>query len=96
MPTYISLCRWTLQGAAKIKESPTRLDVAKKALEADGVKLLGFYMVMGSHDIVILCEAPNDEVIAKAMLRTVSQGGISTETSRAFTEDEYRKIIGSL
>jgi uncharacterized protein with GYD domain len=96
MPTYISLCRWTIQGASKVKESPVRLDVARKALEADGVKLLNFYMVMGSHDLVIVCEAPSDEVMAKAMLRTMSQGGITTETSRAFTEDEYRKIIGSI
>jgi uncharacterized protein with GYD domain len=73
-----------------------RLDVAKNALAADGVKLLNFYMVMGSHDLVIVCEAANDEVMSRAMLRTMSQGGITTETSRAFTEDEYRKIIGSL
>jgi uncharacterized protein with GYD domain len=45
---------------------------------------------------VIISEAPNDEVMAKAMLRTLSQGGITTQTSRAFTEDEYRKIITSL
>jgi uncharacterized protein with GYD domain len=96
MPTYISLCRWTTQGAQAIKESPARLDAAKKALMADGVKLLQFYMVTGSHDIVIISEAPNDEVMAKSMLRTLSQGGITTQTSRAFTEDEYRKIIKSL
>jgi uncharacterized protein with GYD domain len=70
--------------------------VAKKALEADGVKLLNFYLVMGVHDLVIVCEAPTDEAMTKAMLRTMSQGGITTETSRAFTEDEYRKIVGSL
>jgi uncharacterized protein with GYD domain len=96
MPTYISLCRWTQQGAHAIKESPSRLDAAKKALAADGVKLLNFYMVTGSHDIVIISEAPNDEAMAKSMLRTLSQGGITTQTSRAFTEDEYRKIIASL
>jgi uncharacterized protein with GYD domain len=72
------------------------LDAAKKALAADGVKLLNFYMVTGSHDIVIISEAPNDEAMATSMLRTLSQGGITTQTSRAFTEDEYRKIITSL
>jgi hypothetical protein len=30
------------------------------------------------------------------MLKTISQGGITTQTSRAFTEDEYRAIVGSL
>ncbi|MGH9560735.1 MAG: GYD domain-containing protein [Edaphobacter sp.] len=96
MPTYISLCRWTQHGVQTIKDSPARLDAAKKALAADGVKILHFYMVTGSHDLVFITEAPNDEVMAKSMLRTLSQGGITTQTSRAFTEDEYRKIIKSV
>jgi uncharacterized protein with GYD domain len=96
MPTYISLCRWTTLGTHNIKESPARLDAAKKALAADGIKLLNFYMVTGAHDIVIISEAPSEEAMAKSMLRTLSQGGITTQTSRAFTEDEYRKIIAGL
>ena len=96
MPTYISLCKWTQQGIKTVKESPTRLDGAKKGLAKDGVKILNFYMVTGAYDIVLICEAPNFEVMAKAMLATRSVGSITTETSRAFTEDEYRAIIGSL
>ena len=30
MPLYVTLLRYTQQGAAKIKESPSRLDAAKK------------------------------------------------------------------
>jgi uncharacterized protein with GYD domain len=52
--------------------------------------------VTGAHDLVIISEAPSDEAMAKSMLKTISQGGITTQTSRAFTEDEYRAIIGSL
>ncbi len=96
MPTYISLCKWTQQGVKTVKESPTRLDGAKKGLAKHGVKILNFYMVTGVYDLVIVCEAPNFEVMAKAMLSTMSVGSITTETSRAFTEDEYRAIIGSL
>jgi uncharacterized protein with GYD domain len=96
MPTYISLCRWTQQGVQNIKESPNRLDAAKKAFAADGIKILNFYLVTGTHDLVIVSEAPNEEVMAKAMLSTMSKGGITTQTSRAFTEDEYRAIIKSL
>jgi uncharacterized protein with GYD domain len=96
MPTYISLCRWTQQGAQTIKESPARLDAAKKGFAAEGVKILHFYLVTGTHDMVIVSEAPNDEVMAKVMLSTMSKGGITTQTSRAFTEDEYRKIIKSI
>jgi uncharacterized protein with GYD domain len=96
MPTYISLCRWTQQGAQTIKESPARLDAAKKSLAADNVKILHFYLTTGSHDMVLIADAPNDEAMAKAMLSTISQGKITTQTSRAFTEDEFRKIVRSL
>jgi uncharacterized protein with GYD domain len=96
MPTYISLCRWTQQGAQTIKDSPARLDAAKKSLAADNVKILHFYLTTGSHDMVLIADAPSDEAMAKAMLSTISQGKITTETSRAFTEDEYRKIVRSL
>jgi uncharacterized protein with GYD domain len=96
MPTYVTLARWTTQGAQTVKESPSRLDAAKKAFAADGVKILHFFMTMGTHDMLIIAEAPNDEVVAKAMLSQLSKGGITTQTSRAFTEDEYRKIIGGL
>jgi uncharacterized protein with GYD domain len=96
LPTYISLCRWTQQGVSTIKESPARLDAAKKSFAKDGVKIVNFYLVTGSHDMVIISEASNDEVMAKAMLSTMSKGGITTQTSRAFTEVEYRALIKSL
>jgi len=96
MPTYISLCRYTQQGVQTIKESPARIDAARKALAADGVKLLHMYLVTGSHDIVLIAEAANDEAIAKAMLTTTLKGNVTSQTSRAFTEDEFRKIVKSL
>jgi uncharacterized protein with GYD domain len=96
MPTYISLCRWTVQGVTTIKESPTRLDAAKKAFAEAGIKVLSFYLTTGTHDMVIITEAPDDTAIAKAMLSTISKGTITTQTSRAFTEDEYRALINSL
>ena len=40
MPTYISLCRWTTQGATTIKDSPAWLDAAKTAFASAGVKIL--------------------------------------------------------
>jgi uncharacterized protein with GYD domain len=96
MPTYISLCRWTQQGAQTVKESPARLDAAKQGFAKNGAKILNFYLVNGAHDMVIISEAPSDEVMAKVMLSAISQGKITTQTSRAFTEDEYRALIQSL
>ena len=96
MATYISLIQYTQQGLATIKESPKRLDMARKAFEQAGAKIKEFYLVMGEYDIVIVAEAPNDEAITKTSLLLASKGNVRTRTSRAFTEPEYRKLIDSL
>lgn len=96
MPTYVTLARWTNQGLQNVKESPSRLDAARKAFDASGVKLRDFYMVTGRYDFVFVTEAPDDATLARATLSITSKGNLMTETLRAFTEDEYRKIIGGL
>ena len=35
-------------------------------------------------------------MMAQVMLSTISKGGITTQTSRAFTEDEYKALIKGL
>ena len=96
MSHYITLIRYTQQGAAKIKESPTRLDAAKKAAEKAGGKIHAWYLTMGKYDAVIISEFPDDEASAKFMLATGALGNVSTQTLKAFTEAEYRKIVASL
>ena len=55
-----------------------------------------FYLVTGRYDVVVVAEAPDDEAIAKVALSIAAGGSIRTETLRAFSEAEYRKIIAAL
>jgi len=96
MPTYITLLRWTGHGLENIKDSPKRLDAARKAFESVGVIMKDFYMVTGRYDMVIVSEAPDDISLARATLAIASKGSVQTETVRAFTENEYRNIITGL
>lgn len=96
MPTYIAMLKWTPQGLQKIKESPARLDSARKGFEAAGVKMKDFYMVTGQYDMIAVMDAPDDAALARAILGATAQGSITSETCRAFSEDEYRKIISGL
>jgi uncharacterized protein with GYD domain len=96
MPTYITLGRWTQQGIEKIRESPARLEAFKQLVKSAGGEVKAFYMVTGRYDILAVTEAPSDDVMAKVILARASKGWIRTETLRAFTEDEYRKIIAAL
>ena len=96
MPHYIVLFRYTQKGAENIKQSPSRLDAGKKAIEAVGGKLKGYYLTLGQYDAIAIGEFPNDEAVAKVGLATAALGNVRSETMRAFTEDEYRKLIASL
>jgi len=96
MPTYISLIRYTDQGMRNIKESPKRLDAAKAAFKAMGGELKQWYLVMGRYDAIVISEFPDDETARKMDLVTASLGSIRTEGFRAFTEEEYRKLIAAL
>jgi uncharacterized protein with GYD domain len=96
MPTYIALLNWTQQGISKVGSSAKRLDAGRKAFKKMGVELKDSYLTMGRYDLVCVIEAPDDETYAKAVLGLGAQGNVSTETLKAFSEDEYRKIIGSL
>ncbi|MFL6351744.1 MAG: GYD domain-containing protein [Bryobacteraceae bacterium] len=96
MQTYIVLSKWTPQGMQNVKQSATRLDAGRKEYEAAGVKLKDFYMLTGQYDMLAIVEAPDDVTLAKAILSSISHGSITTQTYRAFTEDEYRQIIGRL
>jgi uncharacterized protein with GYD domain len=53
-------------------------------------------MVTGRHDMICIVEAPDDESLAKAILTATSQGSITSETCRAFNEEEYRRIVAGL
>jgi len=96
MPTYIMLANWTDQGAQKVKDSPRRVDTARKALADMGGEFKGFYMTMGDYDLIAIYEAPDDAVAARFTLVLGMLGTVRTKTLKAFPEAAYREIIASL
>ena len=92
MPTYIGLYKLTDKGVKNIKGAPKRIEEAIKAAEAVGGKVLGFYTVMGEYDYVAIGEFPNDEVA----LAIGAQGNVRTKTLKAFTKEEFAKIVKKL
>jgi len=96
MPTYIALLNWTQQGISKLGSSAKRLDAGRKAFKKAGLEMKDVYLTMGRYDLVCVIEAPDDETYAKAILGLGSQGNVSTETLKAFTEDQYREIVAAL
>ena len=96
MPTYITLLSYTAQGAAKVKDSPKRLDAGRKDFKKLGVEIKDTYLLMGRYDLLCVIEAPDDDTLAKCILTLGSQGNVKTETMRAWAEDDFRKIVKSI
>lgn len=96
MPTYISLIRFTQKGMENIGDGPKRLDAVRERFRAAGGQLKAFYLVTGQYDAVAIAEVPDDETVAKLALGIGAMGMVRTETLRAFTEDEYRKIVAAI
>jgi uncharacterized protein with GYD domain len=90
------LANWTDQGAQKVKESPRRLESAKRALADMGGEFKSFYMTMGDYDLVAIYEAPDDAVAARFTLVLGMLGTVRTRTLKAFPEAAYREIVASL
>jgi uncharacterized protein with GYD domain len=96
VPTYVMLANWTEQGAQKIKESPKRVDDARKLLEEMGGKFDHIYMTMGDYDMIVVYESPDDAVAARFTLMLERMGSVRTRTMKAFPEAAFRAIINSL
>ena len=97
MSHYILLINWTEEGISKIKESAAdRYSSFKASVEKAGGKLIGGYYTFGEYDMVIIIEAPNDEIVMSLLLKVGPAGNARTKTLKAFTVEEGMKIIKDL
>lgn len=80
----------------QVKDSPKRLDAARKAIKEMGGELKSIFMTMGDYDMVAVCEAPDDAVVARFILILGMGGNVRTKTLKAFPENAYREIVNSL
>lgn len=97
MATYFIGLNFTGKAFEKIKEAPSRIEAARKMFHQSGAEIREYYLVLGGHyDAVILAQAPNDEAIAKAVMQADAMGTATSQTCRAFGEDEFRRLLSSL
>jgi uncharacterized protein with GYD domain len=96
MPTFMMSLNWTDQGIRAIKESPKRSEAARDLAKKVGVEIKHLYLTAGDTDLVLFVDAPSGENVAKFALAVSSLGNVRTRTARAWSAEEYRKIISEL
>ncbi len=93
MNTYVTLYRFTEQGVRTIKDAPKRVEMLHEQFKAAGAEIKQFYGLMGQYDTMIIAEAPNDEVMIKLNLMIDAMGNVTSQTLRAFSETEFKKVV---
>ena len=95
MPKYVVLINATDQGVRTIRDSPAVRQKGRERAKALGITREIFF-TMGPYDAVAIVDAPNDEAVTSVLLNLGSQGDIRTLTMKAYTEDEWDRIIEGL
>ncbi len=96
MPIYIGLFKFTDKGLANIQDSPKRIAAGLPAAEQMGIRVIGTWLTLGQYDLVSVAEAPDDETLARFALAYGMQGHAITQTLRAFTLEEFERIVSGL
>ena len=96
MATYICLLNFTDQGIRAVKDTTNRAGIVREMAQKAGVTMKDIYWTMGSYDVVVTFEAPNEETFASFGLAVGAMGNVRTQTLRAFSLDEMKGVLSKM
>jgi uncharacterized protein with GYD domain len=94
MATYVTLIRFTEQGARNIQDTSKRAAAFRDAAKKAGVTVRDVYWTMGTYDGLLVIDAPDDQTVASVMADLGVAGNVRTQTMRAFDESEIGAVVG--
>jgi uncharacterized protein with GYD domain len=93
---FIMSLNFTDQGIRGIKDAPKRATAARDLAKKLGVEIKHLYLTSGDSDLVVITETANGDNMAKFALALGSLGNVRSRTARAWTAEEYQKIVAAL
>jgi len=96
MPLFIATINWTEQGIKSVKDAPKRAQAARDLAKKMGAEIKQTYLTSGESDLLAIIDAPSGDAVAKLALALGMQGNIRTRTVRAWTENEFMKLVSEL
>ena len=93
MPKYISLLRFTEQGAKNLKKSTNRAHTFKQIATQAGVQIEAQYWTLGTYDGVVIISADSEHKALQCLSQLASQGNVRSETMQAFIDSEFDEIV---
>ena len=93
---FIMALNFTDQGIRGIKDAAKRAKAARDLAKKLGVEIKDLYLTSGDSDLVVITETANGDNMAKFALALGALGNVRSRTARAWTAEEYQKIVAAL
>lgn len=94
MTRYVSLLRFTDQGARAIKDSTRRAESFKRAAGKSGVTIEQQLWTLGDLDGLLVLSADSHQKILHCLSELATEGFVHTQTMQAFDAAEFNSIVG--
>jgi uncharacterized protein with GYD domain len=94
MATFVVMSKWTDKSLEAMKDH-TVGEKIKQVIKDMGAEIKGWYMLMGQYDEMCILEAPDAETVARIVIALTAQYGGKSETLRAFSAEEVKKLCPS-
>ncbi len=91
--TFISLIRFTSEGAKTIGESKKRYELYEQGVKAAGGRIIGSYGVLGDYDLIAVTELPDEKAAVKVSVAAMARGTVSIKTLTALPIKEFYSIV---
>ena len=93
MARYVTLIRFTDQGARAIRKSTARALAFTKAAEKAGIGVEALLWTVGACDGVLILSGDEKKVL-RYLTQLAALGNVRTETMQAFDAAEFKAITG--
>jgi uncharacterized protein with GYD domain len=93
---FIMSMNFTERGIREIKDDPKRAQAAKDLAKKCGCEIKQIYLTSGKYDLMQIIETASGDNIAKYALANGSLGFVRSRTVRAWSMEEFTKIISEL
>jgi uncharacterized protein with GYD domain len=96
MPKFLMFSTLGPDGAATLRENPSRLKAVNAEVEALGVKVLEQFALLGPYDFCNVLDAPDEATMAQVALVLGARGTVKTLTMTAIPIDDYIAGLASM
>jgi uncharacterized protein with GYD domain len=89
MAVFVMLTTLTDEGRKTVKDKPERIKEVNKEVEAQGLRIIDQFALLGPYDFVNIVEAPNAEAVSRVAIALGARGTLQTMTMAAMSLDDF-------